>query len=142
MAVTVPATAAPAPAAGGNPDSRHGGGYGRRWPHRHYYGFRGFWGGPFGYRSRFYDPFYDRNSSDESSWRGDDNVRVSVSPAKETEVWVNGMLYSRKGKATFNLPTGLWKVELRARGYATQFVDLDVQEGVRYSVERKLARGS
>ncbi|HEU4753911.1 MAG TPA: PEGA domain-containing protein, partial [Armatimonadota bacterium] len=67
------------------------------------------------------------------------NVEIKASPSR-TSVYVNGILYSEKGRARFNLPAGQWKIELRAPGYLPQTIDLNVEQGIRYSIERKLEK--
>jgi hypothetical protein len=64
-------------------------------------------------------------------------VRVQPSDA---QVYVNGLLYSNSGKARFTLPSGPWTIEIRAPGYRTERVDLSVEQGKRYKIERKLSR--
>jgi hypothetical protein len=63
-------------------------------------------------------------------------VVVEVSP-KQAEIFANGVSYGKR-KAKLNLPAGEWLVELRAPGYETQVVKLNVEPGVKYRVEKKL----
>ena len=131
-------------------DGRHnrdhdGDGHGRhrrpRWyPYPNYWGspFIGsYWGysGLYGYGTPYY---YSDNDVERDA---ENNVRVDVSPG-QTEVWVNGMLYSRDGKASFRLPNGVWRVELRAPGYVTEVVELNIVSGSRYTIDRKLRRAN
>jgi hypothetical protein len=104
--------------------------------------FGGLGHSPFGYRSPFYDPFYsgfynygpmDRDSD------GDKNVTVRVKP-ENARVSVNGLLYSGRGKTSFDLPVGQWTVEISAPGYRTEIISLNVEQGVRYRIERKLEK--
>lgn len=122
-----------------------------RWPvyYPGWWFYGGFYGGRNWYRSPFYDPFYDgfyfsgqRYRNEDRAARAEepkDNVETKVSP-ENTSIYVNGLLYSSKGKAHFNLPSGKWNVELRAPGYQTQTMELEVQQGQRYTIERKLER--
>ncbi|MFN3648369.1 MAG: PEGA domain-containing protein [Armatimonadota bacterium] len=97
------------------------------------------------YRSPFYDPFYspyyysgmDRESREDEVGSG--NVIVNVKPSNAS-VYVDGLLYSSKGKTRFNLPVGTWKLELRAPGYLPQTIELRVEQGVEYKIERKLEK--
>jgi hypothetical protein len=114
----------------------------RWWWYRPYgYGF-GLGFGP-AFASPFYDPFYNgyyqRLDEDDDTKRGGGNIDIRVSP-KNAEILVNGVRYGEKGRARLNLPSGLWKIELRAPGYAPQTVDLNVDQGIRYSIERKLEK--
>lgn len=104
----------------------------------------GFGFGGFGYASPFYDPFYDgwygrRLYDDNDGNPSGDNVTLRVKP-ENASVYVNGILYSSRGRGHFNLPAGEWTVELRAPGYLPQTVNLRVEQGVRYTVERKLEK--
>ena len=104
----------------------------------------GFTGGPLWYRSAFYDPFYapafmDRPEDSREKRHSRDNVVVRVQP-ESASVYVNGILYSSRGHAPFSLPSGLWNVELRAPGYLPQVVELRVEQGVTYTVERRLQK--
>lgn len=103
-----------------------------------------FYGGSSWYRSPYYDPFYNGYYGDgeerrERRRRDGDNVQVRVSPANAS-VYVNGLQYSSRGRGSFSLPTGRWTIELRAPGYLPQTIDLDVDQGVRYSIERRLEK--
>jgi hypothetical protein len=109
--------------------------------------YGGYYGSPLWYRSPFYDPFYDPfyrggfpgGEHQEKEEKGSENVVVDVQP-KNASVYVNGIQYSSKGKTRFSLPAGPWKVELRAPGYVTQTIDLNVEPGIRYSIDRKLEK--
>jgi hypothetical protein len=123
--------------------------YGRRNHHgpRWWYNRPGFYGGAFGYGAGFYDPFYNPfnaygsyGSFDRDQEREDDrNIDVRVKP-DTAQVYVDGLLYSNSGKARFTLPSGPWVVELRAPGYRTERVELTVEQGKRYKIERTLQR--
>jgi len=107
------------------------------------YGRRGIWG-PFGYGGGFYNPFYSPFNSysyaDRDQDREDDrNIDVRVQP-DNAQVYVNGLLYSNRGKARFTLPSGPWTIEIRAPGYQTERIELSVEQGKRYKIERKLQR--
>lgn len=125
----------------------HGGGH-HHWPGPVWWWYGGGLGGPglYGYGSPFYDPFYEgwygtgpNSEESRSGERSGDNVQLRVSP-DHTSVFVNGVLYSSRGHGHFNLPIGDWKLELRAAGYLPQVLDLHVEQGIRYTVERKLER--
>jgi hypothetical protein len=114
-------------------------------------GIGGFYGGYYGspYRYGYYDPFYDPfygsyyygGGYRERDFDGDENVQLKFSP-KDAKVYINGMLYeSKKGKARVDLPTGKWIIEIRAPGYRTEVIELNVEQGVRYGIERKLQKG-
>lgn len=122
------------------PNQRPGHGRGPGWWYRRT-GY--FWGG-LGYGAGFYDPFYnpfnnygafDRNASQED----ERNIEVRVKP-DSAQVFVNGLLYSNSGKARFTLPSGPWTVEIRAPGYQTERVELSVEQGKRYRIDRTLLR--
>lgn len=124
----------------------HGHGHGHDHHHGHggdwWYGRPGYWGS-FGYGG-FYDPFYSPFGSygyaDRDQDRIDErNVEVRVQP-DNAQVYVNGLLYSNSGKARFTLPSGPWTIEIRAPGYRTERVELAVEQGKRYKIERKLQR--
>lgn len=117
----------------------HGHGHGPGWWAR-----RPYWG--YGFGGYFYDPFYspfysygaydddgDRNQAEE------ENIEVRVKP-DDAQIYVNGLLYSNRGKARFTLPSGPWTVEIRAPGYQTERIELNVEQGKRYKIERKLRR--
>ncbi|MGV3724417.1 MAG: PEGA domain-containing protein [Actinomycetota bacterium] len=97
---------------------------------------------PYGYRSPFYDPFYSGfydYGALERDAEVDKNVTVRVKP-ENARVLVNGLLYSGRGKTSFDLPVGQWTVELSAPGYRTEVIALNVEQGVRYRIERKLEK--
>ena len=64
-------------------------------------------------------------------------MEVKVSPSSAA-ILVDGIGYGRKGRAKINLPEGHWTVELRAPGYLPQRVELNVLQGVHYSIDRRL----
>lgn len=145
--------AGPGKGGGHRGGGRHHGGRGRGGWGRDWYwcspffglGF-GFWDSPFWYRSPYYDPYYDSyamarygGADEERGRRGGDNVVVNVSP-RNTEVYVNGLQYGRSGRTHFNLPTGVWRLELRAPGCIPQTIDLNVEQGIRYTIERRLEK--
>src|SRR5687768_14433305 len=84
-----------------------------------------------------YDPFLFRGpiqyrQGDDGFDKHKENIQLKVSP-KNTEVYAGGLLYSKKGSSPrFNLPSGEWKIELRAPGYESQTVELKVEPGVKY----------
>ena len=53
---------------------------------------------------------------------------------------VDGVLTARDGRATLNLPTGHWRLELVREGYRTETVEIEVTQGVSVRVERRLER--
>lgn len=119
----------------GRGDRHRGGGIPRRdwWRYRSgFYGDSFFYGiyaprmGAYGYRQE-----RERDSGE--------NITINVSP-KNTSVFVNGLLYSSKGRARFNLPIGTWKIELQAPGHSPQSLEIKVDQGIRYIIERKLDR--
>lgn len=108
-----------------------------------WYNWSGIYGGGLWWGNPFYDPFYrtgyyqdERDARDENQGAG--NIEVNVSP-REAEIWVNGVRYGR-GKARFSLPSGVWTMELRQPGYLPQILELTVEPGVRYKVDRKLRK--
>jgi hypothetical protein len=162
----IPRRGQPNPPRANRPDNRPGNGGGNRGggrnhhrPGRRFYrwspwsvglygGFGGYSGFGMGfgyYRSPFFDPFYspyyysgmDREPREDEVGSG--NVIVNVKPSNAS-VYVDGLLYSGKGKTRFNLPVGTWKLELRAPGYLPQTIELRVEQGVEYKIERKLEK--
>ena len=112
----------------------------RRDPHRGYrWGYPGYYGLFGGYD--YYGGYggLERREDDDRPFKGGDNVEIRVKP-DNAQVYVNGLLYSNKGKAKFGLPSGPWKIELRAPGYLTQVIELNVEQGIRYTIERKLEK--
>jgi hypothetical protein len=92
------------------------------------------------FRSPFYDPFYDTGfAGAASAARGDENIVVEVTPTTAAIV-VNDVPYGSGGRARLNLAEGRWRVELRAPGYVTQVIDLQVLPGVRYEIRRTLEK--
>lgn len=67
------------------------------------------------------------------------NVELRISP-QNVEVFVNGIRYSKKGNTRVTLPSGHWTIEIRADGYMTEILELDIKQGDRYRIERKLQR--
>ena len=116
----------------------------RRWRNRVWWPYYfGYGASPLAFRSPFYDPFYSGfyysgGSSSEGAELGK-NVIVKVKP-DNAQIYVNGLLYSNKGRTSFDLPMGQWVVEIRAPGYLPETVTLNVQQGVRYEIERKLQK--
>lgn len=109
------------------------------------YGYGGYgypwwgWGG-----GGWYDPYdpgrdYDRDSDREKRGAGQGNVELKLSP-KDVEVYVNGILYSTKGNTKISLPVGTWTIEIRAEGYITETIELQIKQGDKYKIERKLQR--
>jgi hypothetical protein len=94
----------------------------------------------------YYDPFYfgspyfdGRNYRDGADAPdGARNVEIKVSP-KKAEILVGGVPYGT-GRAKVGLPSGTWKVELRAEGYEPQSFDVLVEPGGKYKFERKLQK--
>jgi hypothetical protein len=105
-------------------------------PRGGWFGRPGYYFNPFGY-----DPYYGNlEASDESRpTKGGDNVQLRVKP-DDAQVYVNGLLYSNRGRARFGLPIGPWKIEIRAAGYVSQTIELNVEQGIRYTIERKLEK--
>lgn len=123
-----------------------GHGHGHHHHHGHggdwWYGRPGYWGsfGYGGFYDPFYSPFYSYGYTAREQDREDDrNVEVRVKP-DNAQVYVNGLLYSNSGKARFTLPSGPWTIEIRAPGYRTEWIELAVEQGKRYRIERKLQR--
>ena len=58
----------------------------------------------------------------------------------QIEVYVNGILYSTKGNTKISLPVGTWTIEIRAEGYITETIELQIKQGDKYKIERKLQR--
>lgn len=121
---------------------------GRWWGARSWYYWPGLWGPGYWFRSPFYDPYYSPawDSPAYQGDRGDDrergpsaNVEVRVTPANAS-VFVNGIRYSERGRARFSLPVGQWQVELRAPGHLPEVLTLNVEQGKRYTIERRLKR--
>lgn len=115
--------------------------------HRHHpgwpYGGYPYWG--FGLGLGFYDPFYEPYSSfnydnpaPEQSVEGED-VEVKVHPSS-AHIVVNGIEYGHHGKARFRLPSGTWTVVLEAPGYEPQTIQLDIEPGRGYTIERHLVK--
>lgn len=107
------------------------------WPY-----FGGIGLSPFGYQSPFYDPFYNgfyNYEAFDADTGSAQNITVRVKP-ENARVLVNGLLYSGKGKTSFNLPAGVWTVEITAPGYRSEIISLNVEQGVRYRIERKLEK--
>jgi hypothetical protein len=112
-----------------------------------YYGF-GYglfpYGGPFDaydyYSNRsVYGP-YDRDvrgDSRDESRRG--NIELRIEP-RDVDVYVDGVLETRDGRAVLNLPTGRYRLEFVRPGYRPEAVDLEVTQGVSYRVQRRLER--
>ena len=120
---------------------RHGPRY---WHPGFFYGGWGGFGSPF-YHSPFYDPFYHGYAhgyaggepGERDGKKG--NVELKVSP-KDAVVSVNGVEYGKAGGARLNLPAGQWRIEIRAPGHVPQVIDLNVEQGIRYTIERKLKK--
>jgi hypothetical protein len=125
----------PNPNPGPKPD-KPGHGHGH---HHHGHFFYGPYD-PFFYGSSFgYYGYREYREDDDGFWKGDENVQVKVSP-KKAEILANGIPYGKSGRAKFNLPTGAWRIELRAEGYEPQVLELKIEPGVKYKVERKLRK--
>jgi hypothetical protein len=107
-----------------------------------HYGYGGYgWGWGYGGYG-FPDDVYDsstRYEGQDKAGVGKGNVELKLSP-KNVEVYVNGVLYGTKGNSKISLPTGMWTIEIRAEGYLTETVDLEVKQGIKYKIERKLQR--
>jgi hypothetical protein len=113
-------------------------GYGLGWS-SYGFGASSYWGSPF--YDGYYDPYGPGRDVVERDGEGiqGDNIEVRVSPSN-TSVYVNDLLYSNKGRARFSLPEGRWRVDLRAPGYLPETLELQVEQGVRYTIERKLRK--
>jgi len=99
------------------------------WPYWNSYGLA-----PLGYDNPFYD------SGEPTRKLGfSDNIVLRIQP-ENARISVNGLLYSSKGKASFDLPVGTWTIEVSAPGYRSETITLNVEQGVQYTVERRLER--
>lgn len=105
----------------------------------------GFYLSPFGY-----GPFFTRGwgysyygtgsrYGYRDDWSDQGNVQLRVEP-KDVEVYVDGTPWAKGGRAVLALPAGRHRVEIARPGYRPWAVDLDVQQGVRYRLERRLER--
>ena len=68
-----------------------------------------------------------------------ENVTLKVSP-RDTWVYLNGILVEEDGRSEITLPEGRHRLEFVREGYRTEVAELDVQSGIDYRIERKLAR--
>lgn len=118
-------------------------------------GFRGGYSAPFNGYSRYYGratglPYWYETSGfgpyadgyvgmRSAAERVPENIVVDVFPP-DASVYVNGERYSSSGKTQFKLPTGTWKLELRAPDYDPQTVELKVEPGIGYTIRRNLQR--
>lgn len=108
-----------------------------------WYNWSGLYGGGLWWGNPYYDPFYRTGSyrdedQEDRQQKGERNIEVRVQP-REAEISVNGVSYGR-GRASFSLPSGAWTMELTAPGYLPQILELIVEPGVKYRVERSLKR--
>lgn len=78
----------------------------------------------------------DDRRKDERA-RVQDNVRLNVSPSK-TWVFLNGVRIDADGRDKLALPEGRYRLEFVRPGYRTEVAELNVQNGIRYDVQRKL----
>jgi PEGA domain len=108
------------------------------------YGFNPYYG-PFGAEDYYlygYGPTpYDRSRTGDERWPDarQGNVQLRIEP-RDIQVFVDGVLSARDGRATLNLPTGRWRLEFVKPGYRTETVDVEVTQGVSVRVERRLVR--
>lgn len=67
------------------------------------------------------------------------NVALRVKPANSW-VYLNGIRVQADGKHDIHLPPGRHRLEFVLPGYRTEVAELNVEPGIRYKVERKLAK--
>jgi hypothetical protein len=147
----------PRPPWGGD---RNGSGWNKRHHHGHghdhdddddddhwFYGYYGFgygffpYNGAFGADDYYYFGRYRDAREEEERWpdsRGG-NVQLRVEP-RDVQVYVDGVLTARDGRATLSLPSGRWRLEFVRPGYRTETIDIEVIQGVSLRVERRLER--
>lgn len=90
--------------------------------------------------SRYVNRRKKRDSGDrrkDERVRIPDNVKLSVSPSK-TWVFLNGVRIDADGRSKLALPEGRYRLEFVRPGYRTEVAELNVQNGIRYDVQRKL----
>jgi hypothetical protein len=108
------------------------------------YGFNPYYG-PFGAEDYYYygynrAPYGRYGSGNERFPDGrQGNVQLRIEP-RDVQVFVDGVLSARDGRATLSLPTGRWRLEFVKPGYRTETVDVEVTQGVSVRVERRLER--
>lgn len=101
--------------------------------------------GPFGADEYYYYGYnrapYDRYRSGDERLpdTGQGNVQLRIEP-RDVQVFVDGVLSARDGRARLNLPSGRWRLEFVKPGYRTETVDVEVTQGVSVRVERRLIR--
>jgi len=135
------------PPGGGHDHDHHGG----NWHHQGYVYFGG-WGLGYGFAPYYggfgLDDFYSNGynhlpyrSSESQEWPDgrQGNVQLRIEP-RDVQIFVDGVLSGRDGRATLNLPTGRWRLEFVKPGYRPETVDVEVTQGVSIRVERKLLR--
>jgi hypothetical protein len=67
------------------------------------------------------------------------NVDLKVAPG-DVAVLLNGRLIDMEGRGDLSLPPGKHRLEFVRPGYRTEMAELEVQQGVDYTVERKLSK--
>jgi hypothetical protein len=93
-------------------------------------------------RSRKKSRDRDREREPEKDARrreGSENVALRVSPDR-TAVLLNGVFVNMDGRAGLELPPGRHRLEFVRPGYRTEVAEVEVQQGLDYTVERKLSK--
>lgn len=79
----------------------------------------------------------DEADEDRRPLRGPGNLELDVEP-RDVEVRIDGVLATRDGHASLDLPTGTYRLEVTRPGYKPFETEVVVRQGIRYSVETRL----
>lgn len=78
-----------------------------------------------------------RNEEEDRPARGPGNLQLDVQP-RDVEVRIDGVLTTQDGRASIDLPTGTYQLEVTRPGYKPFETEVVVRPGIRYLVETRL----
>jgi len=83
---------------------------------------------------------WGRGAGEEvDQWPLRGNVQLDIQP-RDVEVRIDSVLTTQDGRASLDLPTGTYQVEVSRPGYRTWTTELVVRHGIRYRIEPRLER--
>jgi hypothetical protein len=79
----------------------------------------------------------DDAEEDRRPLRGPGNLELDIEP-RDVEVRIDGVLTTQDGRASIDLPTGTYRLEVTRPGYKPFETEVVVRQGIRYTVETRL----
>jgi hypothetical protein len=111
------------------------------YPYNGVFDYYDWYTGPYRQYSERSDRDRPREDEEEDSrlTRGRGNLQLDIQP-RDVEVRIDGVLTTRDGRASLDLPTGTYRLEVSRPGYKPFETEVVVRQGIRYTVETRLER--